>query len=81
MGGLPEERHKKDRGRRIPLLRWDDCRKRDIRRADEEETSAKMGELPEERHKKGRGRRRPLLRWEDCRKRDIRKAEEEEDLC
>ena len=37
IGGLSEERHKKGRGRRKPLLRWEDCRKRDIRKAEEEE--------------------------------------------
>ena len=37
MGGLCEERSKKGRGGR-PQLRWEDCVKRDLRKAEEEET-------------------------------------------
>ena len=36
MGGLCEERSKKGRGGR-PQLRWEDCVKRDLRKAEEEE--------------------------------------------
>ena len=36
MGGLCEERSEKGRGGR-PHLRWEDCVKRDLRKAEEEE--------------------------------------------
>ena len=36
MGGLCEERSEKGRGGR-PQLRWEDCVKRDLRKAEEEE--------------------------------------------
>ena len=38
MGGLCEERSKKGRGGR-PQLRWEDCVKRDLRKAEEEDHS------------------------------------------
>ena len=37
MGGLCEERSKKGRGG--PQLRWEDCVKRDLRKAEEEDHS------------------------------------------
>ena len=38
MGGLCEERSEKGRGGR-PQLRWEDCVKRDLRKAEEEDHS------------------------------------------